>query len=154
MKGFASTMSLAEDNFSSSLRMISTAIVEGTDTGGGTETGFKQAGFGQAFLEGIRLTSMDLNKCLHCLSRNLTLKFEVIPFSSSSSSQIMGGTTQSTLVSGLLLEVEEDEDDEDDETDGENGNVGGGFLVLRTAQAVCSFLFSIRSRTMELEAEQ
>lgn len=144
-------MSSAEDNFSSSLGMISTAIVEGTGTGGGTETGFKQAGFGQAFLEGIRLTSMDLNKCLHCLSRNLTLKFEVIPFSSSSSSQIMGNTTQSTPVSSLLLEAE---DDEDDEADGENENVGGGVLALQTARAACSFLFSIGSRTVELEAEQ
>ena len=146
MKGFASTVSSVEDNFSSSLGMISTAIVEGTGTSGGTETGFEQA-----FLEGIRLTSMDLNRCLRCLSQNLTLKFEVIPFSSSFSSQIMGGTTQSTHVSSLLLEAE---DDEDDEADGENENVGGGVLALRTTRAACSFLFSIGSQTVELEAEQ
>ena len=63
----------------------------------------------------------------------------------------MGNTTQSTPVSSLLLEAE---DDEDDEADGENENVGGGALALQTARAACSFLFSIESRTVELEAEQ
>ena len=73
---------------------------------------------------------MDSDRCLHCLSRNLTLKFEVISSSFSSSLQIMGGTTWSTLVSGLLLEVEEDKDDEKDEADGEDEGASGGVFTL------------------------
>ena len=77
-----------------------------------------KAGFEQAFLEGVGLTAMDLDRCLHCLSRNSALKFEAIS-SSFYSSQIIGDTTWSTHASGSPLEDEEDGDDEDDEADGE-----------------------------------
>ena len=42
----------------------------------------------------------------------------------------MRGTTQSTLISGLLLAVEEDEEVEEDEADGEDGGAGGRVLAL------------------------
>ena len=73
---------------------------------------------------------MDLDKCLCCLSRNPTLKVEVISSSSSSSLQIMGGTTWSTLISGLLLEAEEDKDDEKNEANGEDEGASGRVFTL------------------------
>lgn len=70
---------------------------------------------------------MDLNRRLRCLSLNPTLRFETMSFSSSSS-QVMKGTTNSTSVSSsvlavdkstpvfdLMLAAEEDKDEEDDE---------------------------------------
>ncbi|KAJ9709478.1 hypothetical protein PVL29_001116 [Vitis rotundifolia] len=73
---------------------------------------------------------MDSNRRLRYLSRNLTLKFEAMSSSSSFSSQIMGGTTLSTPVSGSLLEAEEDEDDEEVEANREEGDVGGRVLTF------------------------
>lgn len=84
-------MSLAEGSFSSGLRVISTTIVEGAGIGGGAEIGSEQAGSGQALFKEVGLIAMDLDRCLCYLSRNPTLKFEVISSSSSSSLQIMGG---------------------------------------------------------------
>lgn len=102
--------------------MVIAVVTEGIGMGGGIE-----AGFGQAFFEGIRLTTMDLDKRLRCLSRNSALKLEAISSSSSSSSQIIRGITRSTLASGPSLE---DEENEDDETNGENGDIGGEVLAL------------------------
>ena len=45
---------------------------------------------------------MDLNRCLHYLSLNLVLKFAAMS-SSFSSSQVIGGTTGSTPISGSML---------------------------------------------------
>ena len=92
--------------------MKTVAIVGGTDTSAGAEAGFEQA-----FLEGVGLTTMDLDKCLCYLSLNLALKFEVMS-SSFSSLQIIGDTTWSTHASSSPLEDEEDGDDENDEADG------------------------------------
>ena len=69
---------------------------------------------------------MNLDRHLRFLSRNLTLKLEVI----SSSLQIIGGTSQPTLASGLLLEDEEDKEDEKDEDDDEDGKARDGVLAL------------------------
>ena len=105
----------------------------GVTTGtGGTGTGVgARAGYGQAFLEGVGLTVMDLDKRLHYLPRNLTLKFEAIySFSFSLSSQVIGGTTRSNLTFGSLLEAEEDEDDEEDEVDEEERDTGGEVLAF------------------------
>ena len=73
---------------------------------------------------------MDLDRHLRFLSRNPTLKLEVI----SSSSQIIGGTSTPTLASGLLLEDEEDKEDEED------GEARDGVLALWTGR-VTYFLF-------------
>lgn len=80
--------------------------------------------------EEIGLTAMDSDRCLRCLSQNLTLNFEAISSSSFSSFQIMRGTTRSTPVFGSLLEAEEDKDDEEDETNGEDESAGGGIIAL------------------------
>ncbi|KAJ9680219.1 hypothetical protein PVL29_019505 [Vitis rotundifolia] len=108
-------------------------MVEGTSMGGGIE-----ASFGQAFFEGVGLTTMDLDKRLRCLSRNPILKLEAISSSSFSSLQIIVSTTRSTPSSGSSLE---NEDDEDDETNGEDEDVGGEVLTLQTGQAVGFFFF-------------
>lgn len=71
---------------------------------------------------------MDLDRCLHYLSRNPALKF-VAMSPSSSSTQIMGGATRSSLVSGSLLVVEEDEDKKEDDVDGKDKRVGGRVLT-------------------------
>lgn len=106
--------------------MVAT-VVECTGTGEGVEAGFRQA-----FLEGVRLTTMDSDRRLHCLSRNPILKLEAISSSSSSSSsQIIGGTTRLTPVSGSWLEDEEDENDEEDGADEENMDARGRVLTLR-----------------------
>ncbi|KAJ9672826.1 hypothetical protein PVL29_026174 [Vitis rotundifolia] len=118
-------MSSIEGIFSSNLGVVVTTIAKENSMGIGA-----RASSGQAFLEGVGLTTMDSDGHLRCLSRYLTLKFEAISSSSSSSSQIMGGTTRSTSVLGSLLEVEEDEDDEDDETDKKDGDAGGRVLAL------------------------
>ena len=70
---------------------------------------------------------MDLNRCLHYLSLNLVLKFAAMS-SSSSSSQVKGGTTGSTPISGSMLAANRstymsdsmlvaEEDDEGDEVE-------------------------------------
>ncbi|KAJ9678873.1 hypothetical protein PVL29_020923 [Vitis rotundifolia] len=87
------------------------------------------------------MTVMDLNKRLHFLSLNLALRFAVMS-SSSSSLQTMGGTTNSTPISGLVLAsdrstpvsssvltVEEDEDGEEVEAIGER-DVNDGVYAL------------------------
>lgn len=38
---------------------------------------------------------------------------------------MMGGTTNSTLVSGSVLTIEEDEDEEEDKAEEEDGDVDG-----------------------------
>lgn len=53
---------------------------------------------------------MDLDKRLRCLSLNPALKFTTM----SSSSQTMGGTTNSTPISDSMLAIEEDEDEDVD----------------------------------------
>ena len=99
-------MSLAEGSFSSDSGVIVATVVGGTDTNGGTETGFEQV-----FLEGVGLTAMDSDRCLHCLSRNLTLNLEAISFSSCCcSSQMIGITTWSTPTSGSSLEDEKNKE--------------------------------------------
>ena len=114
-------MSSVEGIFSSN-----SGVTIGTGTGVGA-----RAGSEQAFLEGVGLTVMDLDKRLHYLSRNPTLKFEAIySFSFSLSSQVIGGTTWSTLTFGSLLEAEEDEDDEEDEVDEEERDTGGEVLAF------------------------
>lgn len=42
----------------------------------------------------------------------------------------MGGTTWSTLISGLLLEAEEDKDDEKNEANGEDEGASGRVFTL------------------------
>ena len=118
-------MSLAKKSFSSKSGATAVAVAGGTDTGIRVGAGSKQA-----LLEGVGLTAIDSDRRLRCLSRNPALKFEVISYSSSFSSQIMGDTTQLTLIFGSLLEVEEDEDDEENEADGEDGDAGGGVLAF------------------------
>lgn len=76
------------------------------------------------------MIKMDSDKCLRCLSWNLTLKLEAISSSSSSSSQIIGDTNQLTPTSALSLEDEENGDDEEDEAGDEDGEVGSGVLSL------------------------
>ena len=125
--------------------MKTIAVVRGTDTSAEAEVCFEQA-----FLEGVGLTIMDLDKPLCCLSRNPTLKFEAIS-SSFSSSQIIRDTTWTTHAFGLPLEDEEDVDDEDDEADGEDKDEGGGVLTLQIGKVVGFFLFSVRGWTTKLE---
>lgn len=72
----------------------------------------------------------------------------------SSSSQTIGGTTQSTFVSGSLLGAKEDEDDEKDEVDGEDGGAGGGVLALLVGRTTSLFLILVGGRTVELEVER
>ena len=128
--------------FLSSLRVKTVAVVRGTDTSARAEVGFEQA-----FLEGVGLTTMDLDKHLRCLSRNPTLKFEAIS-SSFSSSQIIRDTTWTTHDFGLPLE---DGDDEDDEVDGEDKDEGGRVLTFQIGEAVGFFLFLVRGWTTKLE---
>ena len=111
-------------------------MVEGTGMGGGAEAGFREA-----FFEGVGLIAMDLDRLLRCLSQNLALKLEAISSSSSSSSQIIGGTTRSTPACGPSLKEKENEEDEEDETDGEDGDVGGRVFTLWTRRATISFFF-------------
>lgn len=105
--------------------MIVATVVGDTGTSRGAEVGS-----GQAFLKRVGLIAMDSDRRFRYLSRNLTLKLEVISSSSSSFSQIIGGATWSTPTSGSSLEVEEDGDDEEDEADEEYGYVGGGVLTF------------------------
>ena len=91
-------MSLAKRSFSSNSRAMAVAVARGTDTDIGVGAGSEQA-----LLEGIGLTAIDSDRRLRYLSRNLALKFKAISYSSSSSSQIMGDTTQLTLIFGSLL---------------------------------------------------
>lgn len=80
---------------------------------------------------------IDSDKRLHCLSQNSTLRLEAISFSSSSS-QIIGGTSRLTPVSSSSLQ---DEEDEDDETDEEDEDVGSRVLALWTEQVLGFFFF-------------
>lgn len=140
MKGLLSSwwvMSLAEGNFSSSSRMISTAMVKEASVGTGVEIGFGQVGSWQTIFEGVGLTMMDLDWCLHYLSRNPALKF--VAMSHSSSTQTMGGATRSSLVSGSLLVVEEDEDEKEDDVDGKDKRVGGRVLTPWVGRVVGYF---------------
>lgn len=62
------------------------------------------------------LIAIDSDMRLCCLLRNPILKLKGIS-SSSSSSQIIGGTNRFILASTLSLEDEEDEEDEKDDED-------------------------------------
>lgn len=73
---------------------------------------------------------MDLDRHLHCLLWNPTLKLEAISLSSSSSSQIIRGTSWPIPVSSSLLEDEDNKNDEEDEADNEDGEAGDGVLAL------------------------
>lgn len=81
---------------------------------------------------------MDSDKRLHCLLQNSALRLEAISFSSSSSSQIIGGTSRLTPVSSSSLQ---DEEDEDDETDEEDEDVRSRVLTLWTEQVLGFFFF-------------
>ena len=118
-----------EGSFSSSLGMVSTAIVEDDGIGVGAKTSFGQANFGQALFEGVGLIIMDSIRHLRCLSQNLALKFVAMSLSSFST-QTMGDNTRSTPISGSLLAVEEDEDEEEDEVDGEDRGAGDRVFAL------------------------
>ena len=76
------------------------------------------------------IDSVDSDRCLHCLSGNSTLKFEAISFSSSSSSQIIGGINWPTPISGSLLKDKKCEKEEEDEADDEDGEVGSRVLAF------------------------
>ena len=114
-------MSSIDGVFSSGSRVTAAAVVSraGMDE-------IARIGSRQAFFEGVGLIVMDSDKHLHCLSQNSALRLEAISFSSSSS-QIIGGTSRLTLVSSSLLQ---DEEDEDDETDEEDEDVGSRVLAL------------------------
>lgn len=120
---------ISKEKFSSDLRVITAIVVEGIGTGKEAEAGFRQA-----FLERVGLIIMDSDRRLRCLSQNLTLKLEVIS-SSSSSSQIIRGTTWSNPASGSSVE------DGDDESNEEDKDVEGEVLTLWIGQAAGSFLF-------------
>lgn len=117
------------------------AAVEGSNIGVMANIGSGQRISEQGLLEGGEMIVMDSDRCLRCLSLNLTLKFATIS-SSLSSSQMMGSTTsstpvsgsvladdRSTLVSGLVLAIEKDEDAEEAEVEGE-GNADGRVSAL------------------------
>ena len=85
---------------------------------------------------------MDSDRRLCCLSLNSMFKFATMSFSSSSS-QAMRSTTNSTPVSSLVLAVdrstlmfdsmlvtEEDEDGKENEVEGEDGEADGSVLAL------------------------
>ena len=118
-------MSSIEEGFLLGFEVTTATIVDSIDLDRGS-----MVGFGQVFFKEEGLTIMDLDRHLRFLSRNPTLKLEVI----SSSSQIIGGTSTPTLASGLLLEDEEDKEDEED------GEARDGVLALWTGR-VTYFLF-------------
>lgn len=85
---------------------------------------------------------MDSGRRLCCLSLNLILRFATMSFSSSSS-QAMRSTTNSTPVSSLVLAVdrstlmsdsmlvaEKDEGGEENKVEGEDGEADGSVLAL------------------------
>lgn len=115
-------MSSIEEDFSSGLKVTTTAVVDDADLDGGSG-----ASSGQVFFKEGVLITMDLNRCLHCLSRNSSLKLEVI---SSSSSQIIGCANRLTPTSALSLEDEENGEDEEDEASDEDKEAGSGVLSL------------------------
>lgn len=53
-----------EGNFLFGSRMIFATVAECAGTGVGIETGFEQAGFGQALFEKVGLTAMDSDRHL------------------------------------------------------------------------------------------
>lgn len=118
-------MSLIKEDFSSNLEVTVVVVVGDADL----DKGFR-ASFGQVFFEGEVLIKMDSDRRLHCLSWNLTLKLEIISSSSSSFSQIIGGTNRVTPTSALSLEDEENGDDEEDKVGDEDREVGSGILSL------------------------
>ena len=61
-------MPSVEGSFSFNSKMIYVAVIEGTSTGVGTEIGSGQVGSGQGLFGGERLTVMDLDRFLRCLS--------------------------------------------------------------------------------------
>lgn len=117
--------------------MPTAAAAKGSSVDGIAETGSRPRIFIQGFLVGEGMIVIDLDRHLHCLSLYPTLMF-VTMSSSSSSSQMMGGTISPTSTSGSMLEVDsltsmsismlviEDEDVEEAKASGE-GNVYGGF---------------------------
>ena len=78
------------------------ATANDTGTGAITRTGSGQRITRQGLLEKRGMTVMDLNRCLHYLSLNPVLKFAAMSFSFYSS-QVIGGTTDSTPISGSVL---------------------------------------------------
>ncbi|KAJ9701244.1 hypothetical protein PVL29_006547 [Vitis rotundifolia] len=97
-----------EKGFSSRLEVTAVVGVEGVSLD-------KKSGLsaGLAFFKEDGSITIDLDKGLHCLSRNPGLKLKVIS-SSSSSSQIIGGTNWFTHAFTLSLENEVDEVDDED----------------------------------------
>lgn len=75
---------------------------KGFGAGAMAKTGFGQRISMQGFLVEGATTMIDSDRHLHCLFLNPALRF-VAMFSSPSSSQMMGGTTGSIFVSGLML---------------------------------------------------
>lgn len=118
-------MSSIKEDFSSNLEVMVVAVVSDADLDGGFGASSRQV-----FFKGEVLITMDSDRRLRCLSWNLTLKLEVISFSSSSSSQIIGGTNRVTPTSALSLEDEENGDDEEDKVDDEDEEAGNGILSL------------------------
>lgn len=90
------------------------------------------------FFEEEGLIVIDLDKRLHCLSRNPTLKLVAISFSSSSS-QIIGSTSWFTLASTSSLEDEANGEDEGDEEDDKDEVVRDRVLYFWTGQAIGFF---------------
>lgn len=88
------------------------------------------------------MTVMDSDRRLRCLSLNSILRFATMSFSSSSS-QVMRSTTNSTPVSSLVLAVDrstlmfdsmlvvkKDEGGEENKVEGEDGEADGSVLAL------------------------
>ncbi|KAJ9678182.1 hypothetical protein PVL29_022924 [Vitis rotundifolia] len=86
-------MSPTKEGFSSKLEAMATIGVDNVGEDGEFEPGVERA-----FFEGEGLIVIDSDSCLCYLSWNLALKLEAI---SSSSSQIIRGTSWSTLASTL-----------------------------------------------------
>lgn len=107
-----------EGDFLFGSEVTAIVVVDNVDLDGGFGVGSRQA-----FFEREGWTVMDSDKRLRCLLWNLVLKLEAMSPSSSSSSQIIGGTGCITPASGLSLE-----DEEEDEADNEYGETGGGVL--------------------------
>ena len=130
-------MSLIEEGFSSKLEATAAVGVDSVGLDGEFGPGVKRA-----FFEGEGLIVIDSDRCLCYFSRNLALKLEVISFSSFSS-QIIRGTSRSTLASTSSLENEDDEEDEGEEVDDEDRVAGSGVLAFWMRQAA-SFFFWVR----------
>ena len=112
------------------------------------------------------MTVMDSDRRLRCLSLNSILRFATMSFSSSSS-QVMRSTTNSTPVSSLVLAVDrstlmfdsmlvvkKDEGGEENKVEGEDGEADGSVLALWTGWMTCPFFFLVGGWTLELETEE